>query len=80
LDFSFICCSLTKIGEVIHKAFVEVDEAGTEAAAATAVLMFKCTAAFTPPETRTFRVDQPFAFAIVDPTNTILFAGRVEKL
>lgn len=70
----------TKIGEVIHKAFVEVDEAGTEAAAATAVLMFKCTAAFTPPETRTFRVDQPFAFAIVDPTNTILFAGRVEKL
>jgi serine protease inhibitor len=32
------------------------------------------------PLPQNFRVDQPFAFAIVDPTNTILFAGRVEKL
>ena len=63
------------IGDVLHKAFVSVDEAGTEAAAATAVVM-KLTAA--PSETAKVTVDRPFVFLIRDiETDAILFVGRV---
>jgi serpin B len=63
------------IGEVIHKAFVSVDEAGTEAAAATAVVM--PTAAM-PEEPVEVTVDRPFIFLIRDiETGAILFVGRV---
>jgi len=63
------------IGDVIHKAFVSVDEAGTEAAAATAVVM-KLTAMPEPAVGVT--VDRPFIFLIRDiETGTILFVGRV---
>jgi len=63
------------IEEVVHKAFVAVDEAGTEAAAATAVIM-KLTALPTAPVEVT--VNRPFIFLIRDiETNTILFLGRV---
>jgi serpin B len=63
------------ISDVIHKAFVSVDEAGTEAAAATAVIM--PTAA--PPEPSVeVTVDRPFIFLIRDiETGAILFVGRV---
>ena len=64
------------IGLVIHKAFVAVDEAGTEAAAATAVVMVG--ASPTPPDYREVRVDRPFLFFIRDKeTGSILFIGRV---
>jgi serpin B len=64
------------IGDVLHKAFVAVDEAGTEAAAATVVIM-KLTAML-PEDAIQFRVDRPFLFVIRDiPTGTILFVGRV---
>ena len=63
------------ISEVVHKAFVSVDEAGTEAAAATAVIM-KITAL--PPEPVEVTVNRPFIFMIRDiETGTILFLGRV---
>ncbi len=63
------------IDEVIHKAFVSVDEAGTEAAAATAVIM-KLTAM--PEEPIAVTVDRPFVFLIQDiETGAILFIGRV---
>lgn len=63
------------IGDVIHKAFVSVDEAGTEAAAATAVVM-KLTAMPEPAVEVT--VDRPFLFLIRDiETGAILFVGRV---
>ena len=63
------------IDEVLHKAFVSVDEAGTEAAAATAVIM-KLTAA--PAEPVEVIIDHPFIFLIRDiETGTILFVGRV---
>ncbi|MGB2583430.1 MAG: serpin family protein, partial [Dehalococcoidia bacterium] len=63
------------IGEIIHKAFVSVDEAGTEAAAATAVVM-KLTA--TPEEPVEVKIDSPFVFMIRDiETGSILFIGRV---
>lgn len=63
------------IGDVIHKSFVKVDEAGTEAAAATAVIM-EVTSAMV--DYKELTVDRPFIYMIRDePTNTILFVGRV---
>jgi serpin B len=63
------------ISDVVHKAFVAVDEAGTEAAAATAVIM-KLTAVPEPPMEVT--LDRPFIFLIRDiDTGAILFVGRV---
>jgi len=63
------------ISKVIHQAFVAVDEQGTEAAAATAVVM-KLRAAPSKPEV--FRADHPFMFIIRDnKTRSILFVGRV---
>ncbi len=65
------------IGEVIHKAFVSVDEAGTEAAAATAVIMVGA-APGTPVPPIEVTVDRPFVFLIRDiKTGAILFVGRV---
>ncbi|MBA7666751.1 hypothetical protein ES703_74832 [subsurface metagenome] len=63
------------IADVIHKAFVSVDEAGTEAAAATAVVM-ALTAV--PEEPVEVTVERPFIFLIRDiETGTILFVGRI---
>lgn len=63
------------ISNVLHKAFVAVDEKGTEAAAATAVGM-TTTAIPKPPVI--FRADHPFVFLIKDNrSGSILFMGRV---
>jgi len=65
------------ISDVFHKAFVSVDEEGTEAAAATAVLMELTSAPANPIR---LVVDHPFLFLIRDTqTNSILFMGRVVK-
>jgi serpin B len=65
------------IGEVFHKAFVKVDEKGTEAAAATAVMMPR--GGGPPPSTpREVRADRPFLFFIRDrESGLVLFMGRV---
>ena len=64
------------ISDVLHKAFVSVDETGTEAAAATAVIVGVTSAPVEPPVE--FNVDRPFIFLIRDiPTGEILFVGRV---
>ncbi len=62
---------------VIHKAYVAVDEEGTEAAASTAIVM---TDTAEMPSTKTiFRADHPFIFIIQDDrTGMILFIGRVK--
>ncbi len=63
------------ISQVKHKAFVEVNEEGTEAAAATAVEM-RATSIQPPPPV--FRADRPFLFMIQDnQTGSILFMGRL---
>jgi serine protease inhibitor/ankyrin repeat protein len=63
------------IGEVIHKAYVDVNEEGTEAAAATAVEMML---GGMPPQPPVFRADHPFLFLIQEnSTGSILFLGRV---
>jgi serpin B len=65
------------IGEVIHKAFVDVHEEGTEAAAATAVVM-RAGSAPRPEEPVLFKADHPFLFLIRHrDTGAILFMGRV---
>jgi serpin B len=64
------------ISNVLHKAFVRVDEKGTEAAAATAVIMSVTSAPVDEPIT--FTIDRPFLYLIRDDqTGTILFLGRV---
>ncbi len=63
------------LSKVIHQAFVEVNEEGTEAAAATAVIGIRSAA---PSPTPVFRADHPFMFLIRDrETGSILFLGRV---
>lgn len=65
------------ISAVVHKAFVDVNEEGTEAAAATGVVM-RLTAAPAPPPL--FRADHPFIFLIRhNPTGSLLFLGRVAR-
>jgi serpin B len=65
------------IGAILHKAFIAVNEQGTEAAAATAVIMQ--TKAFAIPPI-VFRADHPFVFFIRENrTGSILFIGRVKN-
>ena len=66
-----------KISEVVHKAFVEVNEEGTEAAAATGVV-HRHGLAIVVEEFPVFRADHPFLFLIRDNrSGSILFLGRV---
>ncbi len=65
------------MARVVHKAFVRMDEEGTEAAAATGVVM-KGELSAEPSEPATFHADHPFVFMIRDRlTGTILFQGRM---
>jgi serpin B len=66
------------LADVLHKAFVAVDEKGTEAAAATAAIMVPTMAPRQMPIE--FRVDHPFLFLIRDlGTGVVLFVGRVVR-
>ena len=65
------------ISDVLHKATITVDEEGTEAAAATVVIM-RAKSAPEPEEPISLVIDRPFLFMIQhQPTGTILFMGRV---
>ncbi len=67
-----------KIDDVIHKAFVEVNEEGTEAAAATAVIMLSKASVERTKKPVVFRADHPFIFIIQhNTTGAILFIGKV---
>ncbi len=74
-DFSGMTASRDLyISAVVHKAFVDVNEEGTEAAAATAVIIREKAIRIAP----TFRADHPFLFLIRDTRNgSILFLGRI---
>ncbi|MBN2440874.1 MAG: hypothetical protein JXJ04_06000 [Spirochaetales bacterium] len=65
------------IGDVFHQSFVAVDEKGTEASAATAIVFPESSM----PDEATMTIDHPFIFLIVnDDTGAILFLGRVLSL
>jgi serpin B len=79
-DFSGISGQGPKLSDVIHKAFIDVNEAGTEAAAATAVISITAVGCYgcgigQPP---VFDADHPFLFALRDMhSGSLLFMGRV---
>ncbi len=74
-DFSNMSRAPLQISRVIHEAFIDVTEAGTEAAAATAVVMTRSGSLQQPPS---FTADRPFLYLIRDvQTGQILFLGRV---
>lgn len=74
-DFSGISAEPLFISDVVHKAFVQVDEKGTEAAAATGIMMRATSMPMAP---KVFRADRPFLFIIrAKESGTILFIGRV---
>ena len=78
-DFTQMTSESVRIGYVLQKTYMEVNEEGTEAAAVTAVGMVRAAAA-RPSVPVTFRVDRPFVVALVDePTNQILFLGTITK-
>ena len=73
-DFSGMSCDKLVLSKVVHKSFVEVNEEGTVAGAATAAIMILGSVG-KPPER--FMADHPFLFFIRhNPTQSILFYGR----
>lgn len=65
------------IDDVLQKTFIEVDESGTEAAAATAVIVANATALPVEEEIKVFKADKPFEYFIMDETtNQVLFMGE----
>lgn len=74
-DFSGMSTEALEVTDVVHKSFVSVNEKGTEAAAATAVIGGTTSA----PEPASITLDHPFLFFIRDnPTGAILFVGRIQ--
>jgi serpin B len=73
-NFSGISDEQLFISKVIQKAFIAVDEDGTEAAAATAVVGDTVSL---PPTPTPFVVDRPFLFFIQDKTGLVLFSGQI---
>jgi serpin B len=79
-DFGGISDQSLKIGSVIHKTTLDVDEAGTTATAATAVVM-EATARYDPTAPIIVKVDHPF-FCIIrdDKTGAVLFLGAISDV
>jgi serpin B len=77
-DFSGMADAGLAISDVVHKAFLRVDEKGTEAAAATGVIIG--VTSIPPPPDAYFRADHPFLLALRDNrTDSLLFLGRVMR-
>lgn len=80
-DFSGISANDSKklsVSDVSHKSVIDVNEEGTEAAAATSAVMRFVSL---PPKKTVFRVDHPFMFFIIDKrSGLIVFMGRITKL
>lgn len=66
----------TWISQILHKTYIEVDRKGTKAAAATVVVVDKCTAVMPEATTPVITLDRPFVYAIVDnETGVPIFIG-----
>ena len=69
------------VDTVIHKTFLEIDEKGTEAAAATAIITVIVTATVETDDPIEFKIDHPYFIAMRHkPTGAILFMGRIETV
>ena len=79
-DFgAMVCKKNIRIDKIIHQTFIDVDEVGTEAAAATAVVMKRVTSV-KPSKKIEFKADKPFVFLIREnTTGSILFIGQLVK-
>jgi serpin B len=67
-----------KISNVIHKSYIQVNEKGTEAAAATAVVMSRKSSVYKKLDRKKFLANRPFSFVLVENiTNSILFMGSL---
>lgn len=67
-----------RVSNIIQQVFLDVNEKGTEAAAATAVTIVTTGARLNPPEPEPFVVDRPFIMLIRDDvTGAVMFAGRI---
>ena len=80
-DFSGITADEDlSVGAVIHKALIDVDEHGTEAAAATAVVIRAAALRRAPAQQVAFTADRPFLFAVVETTSGLpLFLGQFAR-
>ena len=68
------------VSDAVHKTFISVDEKGTEAAAATAMVLLAGCALFEK-KVEVFKADHPFLFCIYDSSiNSILFIGRLADI
>ena len=68
-----------QISQVLHKTFLEIDEKGTEAAAATAIMMERTAIMMPEKDPVEFRADHPFLIALRHKeTGAVIFMGRVE--
>jgi serpin B len=68
------------ISAAVHRAFIEVDEDGTEAAASTAVAVSRTSAMLNESEPVIFRADHPFIFTVQDEVSgAVIFIGRVAR-
>jgi serpin B len=68
------------ISEAVHKAFIDVNEDGTEAAASTALAVSRTSAALDESPPVVFRADHPFIFVIRDEmSGAVLFMGKVAR-
>jgi serpin B len=77
-DFSGITDRSVKIDQVLHKAFIEVNEKGSEAAAATVVTIIETTAGPGENKEKYFEANHPFVFTICEKkSNSILFIGKL---
>ena len=73
-NFTYISEEKIRVSDGVHKAFIEVTEEGTEAAAATALYISRSL----PPEKNTFFANRPFLFMIYDSANNIpIFIGKI---
>ncbi len=78
-DFTGIADANLSISDVVHKTFIDVNEEGTEAAAATGVVIGVTSVVWNPPPVE-FRADRPFLFALRDThSGSLLFLGRVTQ-
>ncbi len=73
-DFSQMSDTPLCISDVIHKTKITVDENGTKAAAATAVIMTECSAMIVD-NYKTVRLDRPFVYMILDSNNVPIYIG-----